>query len=89
MSFSQIAPVLILFLLLSLQLIACSNLTQDNFDKIKVGMGFQEVERLLYANPDCKSAVGVKTCVWGTSEKFIKVQFVDDKVTKSDAQGFK
>ena len=49
MSFS--AAVLTLFL--CLQLTACSSLTQENYDKIKVGMSFHEVEKLLGPGPTC------------------------------------
>jgi len=78
-------------LLLSLCFLAvsCSNLTQENYDKIKVGMSYQEVEKILGSNPTCDSAVGVKSCTWGTAEKHVKVSFVADKVALHSAKGLK
>jgi hypothetical protein len=66
----------VLTLFLCLQLTACSSLTQENYDKIKVGMSFQEVENLLGPGPTCDSAMGMKSCTWGTDDKFVKIQFV-------------
>jgi len=78
-------------LLLSLCFLAvsCSNLTQENYDKIKVGMSYQEVEKILGSNPTCDSAVGVKSCTWGTAEKHVNVSFVADKVALHSAKGLK
>jgi hypothetical protein len=70
--------------------VACgNNLSQENYNKIKAGMSYQEVEKLLGSNPTCESAMGVKSCTWGTAEKHIKVQFVADKVTLHSAKGLK
>ena len=78
-------------LLLSLCFLAvsCSNLTQENYDKIKVGMSYQEVEKILGSNPTCDSAVGVKSCTWGTAEKHVNVSFVANKVALHSAKGLK
>ena len=67
----------------------CGNLTQENYNKIKVGMSLQEVEKLLGASPTCDSAVGMKNCTWGSVEKHVKVQFVADKVALYSAKGLK
>jgi len=78
-----------LALTLSLATVACDNLSQENYSKIKVGMSLQEVEKLLGSSPTCDSAVGMKNCTWGTAEKHIKVQFVADKVAMYSAKGLK
>jgi hypothetical protein len=67
----------------------CDNLSQENYDKIKMGMSLQEVEKLLGSSPTCDSAVGMKNCTWGTAEKHIKVQFVADRVALHSAKGLK
>jgi outer membrane protein assembly factor BamE (lipoprotein component of BamABCDE complex) len=78
-----------LTLALSLATVACDNLSQENYNKIKVGMSLQEVEKLLGSSPTCDSAVGMKNCTWGTAEKHVKVQFVADKVAMYSAKGLK
>jgi hypothetical protein len=83
--------ILLVLLILSLSIltVSCSNLTQENYDKIKVGMSYQEVEKILGSNAICDSAMGVKSCTWGTAEKHIKIQFVADKVAMHSAKGLK
>lgn len=89
MSKSRAVSSMLLIAALCFMAVACGNLTQQNYDKIKVGMSYQEVEKLLGSNPTCDSALGVKSCTWGTAEKHIKVQFVADKVTLYSAKGLK
>lgn len=69
--------------------VACGSLTQENYEKIRVGMSYPEVEKILGSNPVCDSAMGVKSCTWGSAEKHIKVQFVGDKVALHSARGLK
>jgi uncharacterized lipoprotein NlpE involved in copper resistance len=76
-------------LTLLLLLIGCSRLTQENYDKIKLGMSFQEVEKLLGSGPICDSALGMKSCTWGSADKFVKVQFVSEKVVLHVAKGLR
>jgi hypothetical protein len=78
-----------LTLLLCIQLTACSNLTQENYDKIKMGMSFKEVEALLGPGPTCDSVMGMKSCTWGSDDKHVKVQFMADKVVIHAAKGLK
>lgn len=89
MSKSRAVSSMLLIAALCFMAVACGNLTQQNYDKIKVGMSYQEVEKILGSNPTCDSALGVKSCTWGTAEKHIKVQFVADKVTLYSAKGLK
>jgi uncharacterized lipoprotein NlpE involved in copper resistance len=76
-------------LTLLLLLIGCSRLTQENYDKIKLGMSFQEVEKLLGSGPICDSALGMKSCTWGSADKFVKVQFVSEKAVLHVAKGLR
>ena len=79
----------LLLLSLCFLTVACGNLSQENYEKIKVGMSYQEVEKILGSNPTCDSAMGMKTCTWGTAEKHVSVQFVADKVALHSAKGLK
>ena len=87
----KVPRVIPMLLAVSLCLMAagCDNLTQESYNKIKVGMSLQEVEKLLGSSPTCDSAVGMKNCTWGTAEKHVKVQFVADKVAMYSAKGLK
>jgi hypothetical protein len=90
MSRSKLLPSAMIILSLCFLVVACGNsLSQENYNKIKVGMSYQEVEKILGANPTCDSAVGVKNCTWGTAEQHVKVQFVADKVALHSAKGLK
>jgi hypothetical protein len=79
----------LLFVALCFLTVSCGNLSQENYDKIKVGMTYQEVEKILGSNPACDSVAGMKSCTWGTAEKHVKVQFVADKVALYSAKGLK
>jgi outer membrane protein assembly factor BamE (lipoprotein component of BamABCDE complex) len=89
MSRSMRITSVMLVLALCLLTVACENLSQENYNKIKVGMSLQEVEKLLGSSPTCDSAVGMKNCTWGTADKHVKVQFVADKVALHSAKGLK
>jgi len=89
MAKSKVLAAVMLILLLGLQVTGCSNLTQDNYDKIKTGMSFQEVEKLLGSGPTCDSAMGMKSCTWGDNNQYVKVQFMADKVVIHAAKGLK
>lgn len=78
-----------LTLLLFMQLMACSQLTQENYDKVKMGMSFQEVEKLLGTGSTCDSVMVMKSCTWGTDQTYVKIQFMSDKVVMHAAKGLK
>ncbi|MGE5844884.1 MAG: outer membrane protein assembly factor BamE [Syntrophaceae bacterium] len=89
MARSKITSWGLLLLSLCFLAVSCGNLTQENYEKIKVGMSYQEVEKILGPNPTCDSAMGMKTCTWGTAEKNVTVSFVADKVALHSAKGLK
>lgn len=71
---------LIVLVLGSFMMVGCSNnLTKENYDKLKVGMSYEEVTTILGASTECSEALGTKSCTWGKGEKYIKVKFVADK----------
>ena len=88
MRFRRIMSTLII-LLLSYSVIGCGGPTQEKYDKIKTGMTFKEVEKVLGSSPTCDSAAGMKNCTWGNDEKHIKVKFVADRVALHSAKGLK
>jgi hypothetical protein len=65
----------------------CSKLTQENYDKISMGMSFDEVISILGDADACSGAVGVQNCTWGGEDKQIKIKFIGKKVVLFSAKG--
>ena len=61
-------------------LIGCSKLTMENYSKIKMGIEYSEVVKILGKPDNCSDALFVRNCVWGNEQKNITVNFVEDKV---------
>lgn len=74
-------------LLISVVLFGCSKLNQENYDKIKIEMDYQQVIYII-GNPDkCDAAMGVKNCVWGNENKNITIKFIADNVVVPSMKG--
>ncbi|NMG77482.1 hypothetical protein [Aromatoleum diolicum] len=65
---------------LALVLSACSKLTPKNYDKLKVGMKYEEVKQVLGAPTKCSDLLAVKSCTWGDDTRFVQVSFIADQV---------
>jgi len=73
--------------LISITLFGCSKLNRENYEKIKVGMDYQEVV-LIIGEPDkCDSVLGAKNCIWGNENKNITIKFIVDKVAVPSMKG--
>jgi hypothetical protein len=70
----------LLGLALLLALLGCSKLTMDNYNKITVGMSYDEVVKLIGKPDKCDDAMGLRTCTWGDESRSVHVNFVGDKV---------
>ncbi len=81
----RIAALLALTLLAS----ACSKLTVENYDRLKVGMRFDEVKQLLGAPTRCSDLLTVRSCTWGDDQRYIQVNFVADQVVVFNAQNLR
>ena len=68
-------------------LTGCSKLTQENYDKISMGMNFDEVISILGEADACSGTVGVESCTWGGENTHIKINFVGKKVVLYSAKG--
>jgi hypothetical protein len=62
-----------------LTLLACSKLTQENYNKITVGMGYEEVAQLPGKPDECDDVLGVRSCRWGDDKHSVNVSFVSGK----------
>jgi hypothetical protein len=68
----------LIFLLLALA--GCSKLTLENYNKIEVGMHYDEVTRLIGAPKACDDVMGLRSCAWGDEQRSATVTFAGDKV---------
>jgi hypothetical protein len=71
---------LIIALTIPAMLFGCSRLTIENYSKIKGGIEYAEVIRILGKPDSCSDALFMKSCIWGDEQKNIAVNFVGDKV---------
>ncbi len=71
---------LVLPVILATFLFGCSKLTQKNYDKLKTGMAFDEVEAILGKPTSCSEAIFTRNCTWGTEKRNVAVVFVGGKV---------
>jgi len=81
-------PMITLLVLLAM-LSGCSKLTADNYAKLKTGIEYSEVVRILGTPDSCSEALFVKSCVWGNEQKNITVNFLSDKAILSSCRNIK
>ena len=80
--------VLIALIAVSL-VVGCSKINKENYDKIQMGMTYDEVEAILGTPAEAKDVMGTKSCVWGKAPATISIKFVGDKVVFHSAEGLK
>ena len=61
-------------------LLGCSKINQENYEKLKIGLEYDEVLKILGKPDNCESALNMKNCIWEESSKIIKIVIVADKV---------
>lgn len=66
-------------LFLLTMLLGCSKLTMENYSKIRMGIEYSEVVKILGKPDNCSEALFLKNCVWGNEQKNITVNFAGDK----------
>jgi PBP1b-binding outer membrane lipoprotein LpoB len=76
-----------LLLILGFVLGGCSKITQANYEKIEMGMTYQEVVDILGAPDEMQDVMGAKSCVWGKDPNVIDIKFIGDKVVFHSAKG--
>ena len=79
----------IILLVLAVMLVGCSKLTMDNYARIKTGIEYREVVKLLGKPDSCSEALFVKSCIWGNEQKNITVNFLGDKVILSTSSNIR
>jgi hypothetical protein len=61
-------------------LVGCNKLSKANYDKLKVGMGYDEVVAIFGRPDSCSVTYVAKGCKWGDEGKNVTIGFIDDKV---------
>lgn len=74
---------------ISLTLAACSKVSKENYDNLKMGMEYTEVTGIIGDPDKCSETLGTKSCVWGDDAKNIKVSFMGDKAIAYTNDGLK
>ena len=87
MVFSTKNVLMTIFVFSLLFLSGCSKLTQENYEKLKLGMTYEEVADILGQPQECDSAIGMTHCRWESYGKYIIIQFIADKVVLFSAKG--
>ncbi|HEB78801.1 MAG TPA: DUF3862 domain-containing protein [Methylothermaceae bacterium] len=70
-----------------LTLTACSKVTRENYQKLELGMSWQEVVQLLGEPDQCEALLNAKSCVWREGDKSITVRFIGDEVILFSSEG--
>ena len=65
---------------LMLVLLGCGKATLENYNKITMGMSYDEVTELIGSPDQCDDLMGVRSCIWGDDKRSINVNFVSGKV---------
>ena len=85
----RIAIIVLVVLMAVALVVGCSKINKENYDKIQMGMTYDEVEALLGTPDEAKDVMGTKSCVWGEGAEVISIKFVADKVVFHSAKGLK
>ena len=80
---------LILSIVLILLATACSRLTQDNYEKLKPGMTYDEVTQILGRPANCNDLLGMKNCTWGDEQHNISANFMGGKAILHASQNIR
>lgn len=66
--------------LILLMVVGCSKLTMENYNRLKMGMAYNEVVEIIGPPDKCSDVMGVRNCAWGNEQESINVTFAGDKV---------
>ena len=68
----------------------CSDkLSLDNYNRLKVGQSYDEVKTILGDPARCDEVIAVRSCVWGSEQRGIKVAFMAGQVALLSAHNLK
>jgi len=71
-----------------LSIVGCNKVSKENYDKIKIGMSYEEVVGVLGKPDTCEEPImKTKSCMWVSSDKQIKIKFAADIVAWRSSEG--
>jgi hypothetical protein len=76
----MLKPYYIILVSLVLFLSGCSNLTLENYNKLKAGMAYEEVTTILGRPDSCSEVLFARNCTWGNEKRNVAVTFIGGKV---------
>ena len=66
-----------------------SQLSLENYNKLKVGQSFDEVKKVIGDPTRCDEMLGIRTCVWGDEQRGVNIGFVAGQVMLLSATNLK
>jgi len=90
MAFSRrtiFANILIIWLITTIIFLGCGKINQENYDKLKVGMDYDEVLKIIGKPDNCKSVLNMRNCIWEESSKSITIKVFANKVVFLSGHG--
>jgi hypothetical protein len=72
-----------------LMIAGCGKLTMENYNRLKVGMSYDEVVRIIGPPDKCSEVMGLRNCRWGDEKKSINVTFAGDKALVFTCDGLR
>ncbi len=70
----------VLLIAVAALLAGCNKLSEANYDKLKVGMGYDEVVAIFGKPDSCSNTYVAKGCEWGDERKNVIIGFIEDEV---------
>ncbi len=90
MYFSQARVLYLVLALCFLSIVvSCSKVSEESYDKLKVGMTYEQVESILGSPDNSMEGFGTKACLWGNDKKHIKVTFLGIKAVAFSKKGLR
>ena len=88
MNFSRSKTLIIASIVVILWLtIGCSKRNKSNYDRLKIGMAYDDVVKMLGKADTCNSTIGIMNCKWGDDKKNITIKFAGNKVIIFSSHG--
>ncbi len=79
----------IFLIMLATLLVGCNKLTKANYDRLKIGMGYNKVVSILGKPDTCLDTLGTKGCTWGDEQMNITISFLRNKVILYQSKNIK
>ena len=76
-------------IVLSLLSVGCTRLTVENYNKIAMGMPYDEVVQAIGKPDRCDDLMGLRNCVWGDESHSIQVSFAGGKAMLFSSKNLK